>query len=66
MKQISIQITNETARQIARLAECWGLPPQRHNTAVVERCINTIFMLEIGCEEYNRRLREMGATNDKQ
>lgn len=65
MKQISIQITDETARQIARLADCWGYPPQRHNTAVVERAINTVFMLEIGCEEYNRRLREMGADPDQ-
>ena len=62
MKQISIQITDETARQIARLAACWGLPPQRHNTPVIERAIATIFMLEIGCEEYNARLKEMGGT----
>jgi hypothetical protein len=64
MKQISIQITDETARQIARLATQWGLPAQRHNTAVVERAVATMFMLEIGCEEYRRRLEEMGATQD--
>lgn len=60
MKQISIQITNETARQIAFLAEHWGYPEQRHNTAVIERAINTIYMLEFGYTEYRRRLREMG------
>lgn len=60
MKQISIQITNETARQIAFLAQLWGYPEQRHNTAVVERAINTIYMLEYGYEEYRSRLREMG------
>lgn len=64
MKQISIQITDETARQIARLANCWGLPPQRHNTPVIERAIATMFMLEIGCEEYNTRLKEMGSTRE--
>jgi hypothetical protein len=61
MKQISIQITNETARQIAFLAQHWGYPEQRHNTAVIERAINTIYMLEYGYGEYKRRLRELGA-----
>jgi len=60
MKQISIQIADETARQIAWLAEYWGYAPQRHNTAVIERTINTIYMLEVGYEEYRGRLQEMG------
>ena len=64
MKQISIQITDETARQMAVLAERWGLPRQRHNTPVIERAIATIFMLEIGYEEYTRRLQEMGAIEE--
>jgi predicted transcriptional regulator len=64
MKQISIQITDETARQIAALAKQWGLPSQRHNTAVIERAIATLFMLEIGCEEYTKRLEEMGAVKE--
>ena len=64
MKQISIQITDETARQIAALAEHWGLRPQRHNTPVIERAIATIFMLEIGYEEYSKRLEEMGAVRE--
>ncbi len=62
MKQISIQITDETARQIAFLAKYWGYPEQRHNTAVIERAINTIYMLEYGTEAYKRRLQEMGAS----
>ena len=62
MKQISIQIADETARQIAWLAAYWGYPPKRHNTAVVERAINTLYMLEYGAEDYRRRLREMGAS----
>lgn len=64
MKQISIQITDETARQIASLAEQWGLPPQRHNTPVIERTIATIFMLEVGYAEYSKRLDEMGAVKE--
>lgn len=64
MKQISIQITDETARQMAALAERWGLPAQRHNTPVIERAIATLFMLEIGYEEYNRRLEAMGAVKE--
>ncbi len=55
MKQISIQITNETARQIADLAVLWGLPKQRHNTSVIERTVATIYMLEIGYDEYRQR-----------
>jgi predicted transcriptional regulator len=59
MKQISIQITDETARQMARLAKRWGLPPERHNTPVIERAIATIFVLEIGYEEYTQRLKQI-------
>ena len=59
MKQISIQITDITARQIAALAHEWGLPSQRHNTAVIERAIATIFMFEVGCKEYNDRLQAL-------
>jgi hypothetical protein len=61
MKQISIQIADETARQIAHLAELWGYPGQRHNTAVIERAVNTLYMLEYGCEAYRNRLHELGA-----
>ncbi|NUM48154.1 MAG: hypothetical protein HUU38_25895 [Anaerolineales bacterium] len=64
MKQISIQITDETARQMEELAQCWGLPPQRHNTPVIERAIATLYMLEIGCEKYSAKLKEMGAQNE--
>ena len=59
VKQISIQITNETARQIAGLADRWGLPRQRHNTAVIERAIALVHMLEIGYDEYRRRHDEL-------
>ena len=59
MKQISIQVTNETARQIAGLAERWGLPQQRHNTAVIERAVAMVYMLEVGYDEYRRRYDEL-------
>ena len=59
MKQISIQVTDETARQMEKLARRWGLSPTRHNTAVIERAVATIFILEIGYEEYSNRLKEM-------
>jgi len=59
VKQISIQITNETARQIADLAEHWGLPKQRHNTPVIERAVAAIHMLEIGYAEYRRRYDQL-------
>ena len=59
MKQISIQITNETARQMAALAKRWGLPPTRHNTPVIERSIATVFMFEIGTDQYRQMLAAM-------
>lgn len=59
MKQISIQITDETARQMSALAKRWGLPPTRHNTPVIERAIATIFMFEIGTEQYKQVLELM-------
>lgn len=65
MKQISIQITDETARQMARLAKRWGLATERHNTAVIERAVATLFMLEIGYDEYTARLAEMAREGDK-
>ncbi len=65
MKQISIQITDETARQVSRLAKLWGLPPERHNTPVIERAIATIFMLEIGSDEYKARLAKLKEEGDK-
>lgn len=59
MAQISIQVTTETARQMDDLAAHWGLPPVRHNTAVVERTVALVHMLEIGYEEYRRRIAEL-------
>lgn len=66
MPQISIQITSETARQIADLATEWGLPKVRHNTAVVERAVALAYMLDIGYDRYQRRIAELtdeGATD---
>jgi hypothetical protein len=39
MQQFSYQADDETLRMIAELAGWWGLPPTRHNTAVVARCV---------------------------
>lgn len=65
MKQISIQITDETARQIAKLARYWGLPAERHNTAVIERAVATIFMLEVGTDEYRARMKAIKEAGDR-
>lgn len=65
MKQISIQITDETARQIAALAGQWGLAPERHNTAVIERAVATIFMLEVGYDLYRARLDQLRKDGDR-
>ncbi len=59
MPQISIQITKETARQMADLAAHWGLPRVRHNTAVLERAVALAYMLEVGYDVYQRRYQEI-------
>ena len=64
MKQISIQVTDETARQMEKLARRWGLPPARHNTPVIERAIAAIYLLEIGYDEYTQRLKQMKEEGD--
>lgn len=65
MKQLSLQITDETARQIAALARHWGLPRERHNTPVIERAIATIHMFEIGYGVYQARLAELKSAGDR-
>jgi hypothetical protein len=59
MAQISIQITDETARQMADLAAQWGLPRVRHNTAVIERAVALAYMLEIGYDKFQQRIKEL-------
>lgn len=46
-KQISVYVTDETARQIAELARLWGLPDQRHNTPIIEKSIERIYQQEV-------------------
>jgi len=46
-RQISIQISEEMARQIAFLAKCWGKPAVRHNTPVITRCVERAYLIEM-------------------
>ncbi len=46
MNQFSYQADDETLRQIAQLAEWWGLPTTRHNTPVIARCVERVFLQE--------------------
>lgn len=39
MPQSSLQLDPETKRQIAELAEWWGLSPTRNTTAVIRRLV---------------------------
>ena len=59
MQQISVQLAGETRRQIAELADHWGLPKQRHNTPVIERAVALAYMLEMGMDEYRERRRHL-------
>ena len=46
MKSISIRISDETARQMADLAAQWGLPLIRHNTPVLARCVERVWLAQ--------------------
>lgn len=52
MKHLSTRIDDETERQIRELAELWGLPEVRHNSQVIARCIERVWMVEFGHEQY--------------
>lgn len=41
--QISADVDEETIRQIAVLADHWGLPPARNNTRIIARCIERVY-----------------------
>ena len=51
MKAIGIHLDEETVRQMKELAQLWGLPKVRHNTAVFQRCVERVWMQEIGCHQ---------------
>lgn len=53
MKQISISMDDETIKQMRELAEKWGLPETRHNTAVISRCVERIWVQEIDIPRQN-------------
>jgi predicted transcriptional regulator len=46
MNQISIQLDDETKRQMSQLAAWWGLPDVRHNTPVISRAVEQMLMIE--------------------
>lgn len=46
MNQVSIQLDDKTSEQMKRLAHWWGLPEQRHNTAVTSRSVEYAYMIE--------------------
>lgn len=46
MRQVSYQISDDTQRMIDELAGWWGLPPNRHNTPVIAKCIERIHATE--------------------
>lgn len=50
MKQIGINLDDETIKQMQELAERWGLPDVRHNTAVISRCVERVWQQVIGIE----------------
>lgn len=51
MKQISISLDDETIKQMQDLALLWGLPEVRHNTPVISRCVERVWMTVIGAKQ---------------
>lgn len=52
MKHLTTHIDDETVRQMKELAELWGLPEVRHNSQVIARCVERVWMVEFGHEQY--------------
>jgi predicted transcriptional regulator len=46
MIQTTIQLDDETRRQIQQLATWWGLPETRHLTPVISRAIDQVMIIE--------------------
>lgn len=46
MNQTTIQLDDETKRRMEQLAAWWGLPGQRHITAVIQQSVTQALMIE--------------------
>jgi predicted DNA-binding protein len=51
-RQTSIQLTDETRRQIEDLATKWGLSTTRNATEVITRCIERVWTVELASDRY--------------
>jgi hypothetical protein len=58
MKQHPIQLDQEAERMAKILAEKWGLPKQRFMSRVLLRCLERVFVQEVGTEANNRFTRQ--------
>lgn len=56
MKNIGISLDDETIKQMQDLAALWGLPEIRHNTPVISRCVERVWMQEIGAKQEDSSL----------
>lgn len=64
MTHLTISPDDETIRQMRELAELWGLPEIRHNTAVVSRCVERVWMLEIGTDRMKEEEKNSGSIDN--
>lgn len=46
MNQTTIQLDDETKRQMSQLAAWWGLPDVRHMSPVISRAIDQMIVIE--------------------
>lgn len=53
MNPLSIQLDEEARRMAKVLAEKWGLPEQRFISRVLLRCLERVFVQEMGTEANN-------------
>ena len=50
MNPLSIQLDEEARRMAKVLAEKWGLPEQRFISRVLLRCLERVYVQEVGAE----------------
>lgn len=53
MRQATVRLSERTSKQIEELARLWGEPKERHNTPVITRCVELVWLSTLGEDELN-------------
>jgi hypothetical protein len=65
MKQATVMLSARTTSQIAELAKLWGEPKERHNTPVITRCVELVWLSKFGEDEL-KKLKDLDQEQSEQ